>query len=138
MGKCILFVDDEPMVLKVLESVFRHHGYAPRCSMNGESALEIIERDHIRVCFVDLKMPGMDGLTLCGLIKKFDPTTCVYALSAFVDTFAADQYRRAGFDGVFNKPFTIDILLTAARDAFEKLDKSNATSGVPIFEKNSL
>lgn len=119
--KQILFVDDEKSILDVLATLFRPGGYVPRCSMDGREALEIVKRDHVRVCFVDLRMPIMDGMELCRQIKRIEPSASVYALSAFVDAYTPEQYREAGFDGYFRKPFKIDALLEAARTAFEKM-----------------
>lgn len=119
MKKSILFVDDEPLILKVLEMAFSNAGFTPLCSRNGAQALEILERNRIRICFVDLRMPVMDGLMLCMRIKQLDPTVRVYALSAFVDGYTAAQYQKVGFDGVFSKPFKFEELLNVAHAAFE-------------------
>lgn len=117
--KSILFVDDEPLVLKVLDMTFRNAGYTPLCSLNGVDALKILERNSIRLCFVDLRMPVMDGFVLCMRIKQLDPTVCVNALSGFVDGYTNDQYRKAGFDRVFSKPFKIEELLKVAHAVFQ-------------------
>lgn len=129
MEKTILFVDDEPMILKVLEGLFLNHGFSPRCASSGREALEIVTRETIRVCFVDLKMPLMDGLELCWRLKQRDPGICVYALSAYIDEFSPDQYRKAEFDGCFHKPFKIDALLNAGREAFEKVEEADRQCG---------
>ena len=117
----ILFVDDEPSILKVLECFARSHGYAPRCATSGEEALQMVIRDQIRVIFTDLRMPAMDGLELCRKIKELDPGACVYAVSGYVSAYTPDQFRDAGFDGYFPKPFKMDLLLEACRIAFDKV-----------------
>jgi CheY-like chemotaxis protein len=125
MQRQILFVDDEQTILDVLAAVFRSAGYSALCTMDGREALEIVRREHIRVCFVDLRMPAMDGMELCRRIKEIEPSALVHALSAFVDAYRPEQYCQAGFEGCFRKPFKIDALLEAARAAFEKLEKLN-------------
>ena len=121
MEKQILLVDDEKSVLHVLKTVFNRSGYAPRCAADGNEALEIVKRDHVRVCFVDLRMPGMDGMELCRQIKQLEPSASVFALSAFVDAHTPEQYQEAGFDGCCRKPFQVDALLKAAQEAFQKM-----------------
>ena len=122
MKKKILFVDDEKSILDVLRALFASEGYEPHCSLDGREALEIVRREHIHVCFVDLRMPVMDGMELCRQIKQIEPSASVYALSAFVDAYTPEQYDEAGFAGCFSKPFKIGALLKAARTAFEKLE----------------
>lgn len=117
MAGVILFVDDEEAILKILASLFRGSGFTPRCATSGKDALALLEEEHIHVCFVDLRMPEMDGMELCRRIKGRDPAACVYAVSAFVDHFTAEQFQEAGFAGTFHKPFDIELLLATARDA---------------------
>ena len=125
MERRILFVDDEELILKVLDRMFSAYGYSPRCSKDGNEALEIIAREDVRVFFLDLRMPSMDGMELCRRIKKLRPASCVYALSAFVDAFTPEQFGEAGFEGRFRKPFKIDMLLDTCREAFDKLERQS-------------
>ena len=62
MEKDVLLVDDEELVLKTLEQVFRGHGYTPHTASGGKQALEIMGRHKIQVIFLDLRMPAMDGI----------------------------------------------------------------------------
>ena len=120
-GKSVLFVDDESSVLSVMENLFRIHGYLPRCTLDPLEALDIVKSEGVRVCFVDLRMPAMDGMELCQRIKQIEPAAQVFALSAFANAYTPEQYREAGLDGTFHKPFKIDELLAACRGAFVKL-----------------
>lgn len=119
MHKKVLFVDDEKIILDVLAALFKSHGYAAHCTTNGNQALEIIKFEGIPVCFVDLRMPTIDGIALCRQIKHMDPSVRVFALSAFVDSYGPEKLREAGFDGHFRKPFKIQELLNAAEKCFE-------------------
>jgi len=129
MPRQLLFVDDEQAILDVLKALFRPAGCSIFCTLEGREALEIVKREHVRVCFVDLRMPSMDGMELCRRIKEIEPSATVYALSAFVEAYSAEQYREAGFEGSFRKPFKIDALLEAARTAFERQEKLNPPPG---------
>jgi CheY-like chemotaxis protein len=121
MEKRVLFVDDEKSVLAIMENLFGLHGYLPRCTLDPLEALAIVKKEGIRVCFVDLRMPAMDGLELCRRIKQIDPSAHVFALSAYMDAYRPEQYTEAGFSACFHKPFKIDELLGACRRAFAKL-----------------
>lgn len=130
MEKRVLFVDDEPPMLKILANLARSNGYTPSCATNGPEALEIIERDRIRVCFLDLRMPGMSGMELCKLIKEQDHDAHVFALSAFANAYKSDQYLAAGFDDHFTKPFKIAEIFGACAKAFEQMAQQNGAPPV--------
>ena len=65
MEKRVLFVDDEQSVLTVLATLFKLDGYVPRCTLDPEEAQEIVRSERVRVCFLDLRMPAMNGMELC-------------------------------------------------------------------------
>ncbi|MFC1498565.1 response regulator [Verrucomicrobiota bacterium] len=121
MEKKVLFIDDEKDILEMMIRLFDSEGFSPHYSTNPEKALGIIKRENIRVCFLDLRMPKMDGIELCRRIKQFDPNIQVYALSAFIEAYSPDQISEAGFEGALGKPFNLDEVLGAANRAFEKL-----------------
>jgi len=122
MDKDVLLVDDEELILTALDQVFRARGYTPHTASSGEQALEILKHCRIQVIYLDLRMPGMDGMTLCREIKQTYPDTHVYALSAFIGAFTPEQFADAGFEGCFNKPFKIDEIMRAGEEAFEKIE----------------
>ncbi|MEI6515146.1 MAG: response regulator [bacterium] len=126
MEKKILFVDDEPLILRVLESVFKADGYTAFSTTSGVEGLELVAREDIRVCFVDLRMPVMDGLELCRRIKAIQPDAHVFALSAYISGFKESEFRDAGFDCWLLKPFNIDQLLAVGRNAIDQLQKEEA------------
>lgn len=123
MEKRILFVDDEPSILRMLEALARSLGYSPRCTTSGAEALQIMQRDQIRVFCLDLRMPIMDGLELCKQIKKRDPGACIYALSAYVTSYRPALLRKLGFDEVFPKPFEVALLKNAFEKAFQEIER---------------
>jgi two-component system response regulator (stage 0 sporulation protein F) len=112
--KRILFVDDEIYILKTLNIVFKKLGYEPFITSSGEEALELVGLEKVRVCFLDLRMPEIDGMELCRRIKRVAPDARVYALSAYVDAFTPAEFSDAGFVGAFRKPFNFEELQDAA------------------------
>lgn len=122
MEKKILLVDDDKTILSVLEQVLKIEGFTPFVSSDGVEALELMLLEKIKVCFLDLRMPAMDGVELCRQIRESDPEARVYALSGFVDAYDEGELREVGFSDYFHKPFNIDEILTACQDSFEILD----------------
>ncbi len=123
MDRKILFVDDEKVILDMLERVFDKAGYTVHCAESAERALEVMGRENIQVIFLDLTLPGMNGVDLFRQIQRHKPTAIVYALTAYTTLFELEDCRQAGFDDYFAKPIDLKTLHKAAEDAFEKLER---------------
>ena len=123
MNERILIVDDEQIVLHMLNKAFNKVGYEVFCAESAADALDVLLREEIQVMFVDLKMPETDGLELCRKIRDKYPIACVFAITGYSSFFELANCRKAGFDDYFTKPFDLDLLFDAIRDAFAKLDR---------------
>ena len=71
---------------------------------NGKLCVEEIKNNKYDICFMDIKMPVMDGLEACRCIKKFNPCPFVVAVSASVLESDKNKCFRAGMDGYIPKP----------------------------------
>ncbi|MBW3022370.1 response regulator [Candidatus Woesearchaeota archaeon] len=123
MGRTILIVDDEAEIRNIFEQAFSQKGYEVRLSESAEEALEILKQGNINVMFLDLNLPGMNGIELCKQIKKMNPIAIIYAVTGYASIFEVVACRDAGFDDYFAKPVDLEILLKAGQDAFEKIDR---------------
>lgn len=123
MENKILVVDDEQMILGLMKNAFGKEGYEVYTAESAEKALEILQEENIQVMFLDLKMPGMDGVELCREIRKDRPMAIIYALTGYTSLFELSDCREAGFDDYFTKPANLEILFKTTQDAFEKLER---------------
>jgi DNA-binding response OmpR family regulator len=121
----ILVVDDEEIIRDILEQAFSQSGYTVRSAENAERALEILRGEKIQVMFLDLNMPGMNGLDLCRRIREEYPISVIHALTGHGSLFQLSDSRQAGFDDYFAKPVDLGVLYKAAEDAFEKIEMWN-------------
>ena len=119
----ILVVDDELAILTALEKVFSRAGYRAYLAETAEEALGILEKENINVMFLDLNLPGMNGVELCRKIRKDRPIAVIHAITGYASLFELTDCREAGFDDYFTKPANMEMLLTAAQNAFEKVDR---------------
>ena len=124
--KKILIVDDEVSIRDVMKNLFVVEGYEVITAENAEKALEILKKENLMVIFLDLKLPGMNGVDLCRCIRKENQIAMIHAMTGFSVLFNLLECREAGFDDYFIKPFDLDMLLKAAKDAFEKLERWKA------------
>lgn len=59
--RCVLLVDDNPLLLRSTEKILRKMGFCVTSAQNGEDALAVLETSHPEVIFLDLDMPVMNG-----------------------------------------------------------------------------
>ena len=121
MEKRILLVDDEAPILKMMTRAFARAGYEVGTAESAEEAIEMIKTYKYLVFFLDLNLPGMNGIDLCRRIRKDNPLTIIYAVTGFASTFEVFDCRQAGFEDYFTKPVELKKLLAAAEQAFQKL-----------------
>jgi CheY-like chemotaxis protein len=121
--KKILVVDDEVSILDMLKDAFSSAGYTVLTAESAENAINIFRQESIMVMFLDLNLPGMSGLELCKLIRKQNQIGIIYAFTGYSNFYGLLDCRAAGFDDFFVKPVKLDVLLKAAQEAFEKLER---------------
>ena len=66
---CILVVDDDEDVLFLMKQTLQSHGYNTTISPNGENIMDIITQSPPDMILLDIQMKGIDGGTVCQLIK---------------------------------------------------------------------
>jgi len=118
-----LVVDDESAIRDILEQAFSRTGYKVYSAESAEEAFEVLKKKKIRVVFLDLNLPGMSGVELAKQIREYWPMTIINAITGYVSFFELADCRKAGFDDYFPKPMNLEILIKAAQDAFEKIDR---------------
>ncbi|MDQ5986734.1 MAG: Sensor histidine kinase RcsC [Syntrophus sp. SKADARSKE-3] len=121
--KKILVVDDEVSILEMVKEVFESAGYTVLTAESAEEALKILKDDIILVMFLDIRLPGMSGVELCKRIRMKDQVSIIHAFTGYSNIFGLLECRAVGFDDFFVKPVKLDILLKAAQDSFEKLER---------------
>ncbi len=121
--KKILVVDDEVFVRQMLHKAFTKSGYEVTLAEDAEAALDVLTRENIQVMFLDLNLPGMNGLELCRTIRKDNPLAIIYAVTGYASLFELAECREAAFDDYFTKPVNLELLYHAADDAFTKIKR---------------
>ena len=123
MEKKILVVDDEAEICEMFTDAFGEEGYTVISAESAEKALELLTAEQCLVMFLDLNLPGMNGLDLCKKIKADFPLAICYAITAYTSLFELADCREAGFDDYFTKPTDMQLLYKVAQDAFEKIER---------------
>ena len=113
----ILLVDDEHEATDLLSKRLTRRGCICRCAHNGEEALALIEQERPDVVILDVKMPGMDGLSVLEKIKRLYPEIEVIMLSGHADPNSAVNGLRLGAFGYVMKPPNFNELWHLIEDA---------------------
>lgn len=121
--KKILVVDDEVLILDMLKEAFGSAGYTVLTAESAEDALKILKDESVMVMFLDIKLPGMSGVELCKKIRIENQVGIIHALTGYSNIYGLLECRAAGFDDFLVKPVKINLLLKAAQEAFEKLER---------------
>jgi len=81
-------------------------GHEVRCAYSGQEALEITASFQPEAAFLDVGMPGMDGVEVCKLIRASPPgrSICIAAVTGWGQPADRRRTQEAGFDHHFTKP----------------------------------
>ncbi len=123
MERKVLVVDDQPDIREIFQAFLEEFGFSVATAAGGEEALEILAREAIPVMFLDLNMPGMDGLELCRQVRQRQPQAQIFALTGYHKLFTPEAALQVGFNDYFTKPVDLHLLHNVALAAFEKLEK---------------
>ncbi len=123
----VLVVDDDVALGTVLVGLLGQAGWTAEHARDGEEAMRRVSTSPFDLVLTDLRMPGMDGLTLVGRIAEAAPELPVVMLTAHGSIPTAVQAMRAGAVDFLTKPFdrdeilfTVDKALRRARRAAEE------------------
>ena len=113
----VLVVDDEASIRDLLSKTLALAEYDIDVAPDGRSALERMRMYAYDLLIADLKMPGMDGLTLIREAKRFKADLPVLIITGFSTESSAIEAVNLGVAGYLTKPFRVPQVLAAAAKA---------------------
>lgn len=121
-GSKILLVDDEVIFTQNMSKLLTNRGYIVTVANSGDAAIRELEEMLFDVVVLDLKMPGMDGITTLKEIKKLGLFTECLILTGHGDIDSALEATRIGAYDYLTKPCEIDEFVAKIEGAWEKKD----------------
>lgn len=128
----ILVVDDEPSMLRYLQTVLELGSYRVTTASNGLEAVEKVQRDSPDLVLLDMVMPGADGLETLQRIRETRPSTKVVMLSCVRDTRKVAQAMRLGAQDYLSKPVQKEEMDEVLRFCLENTDPAAPGAGEAI------
>ncbi len=113
----ILVVDDEEIVRESLSSWFEEDGYKVDSAKDAVEALNKLNETRWDIYFLDIKMPGMDGMELHRRIREIDKEAVVIMITAYAAVDTAVQALKEGAFDYITKPFDPENLGHLVRNA---------------------
>jgi DNA-binding NtrC family response regulator len=123
MSKRILVIDDDRAVRRAFALSLEDTGYELETAESGETGITKVQGSRYDLIFLDLKMPGMNGVQTLQEIRKIDMDVPVYIITAFHEEFVS-QLKSAQQNGVqfelLRKPVDGKHLLMIVRGVLEE------------------
>ncbi|MEM7736607.1 MAG: response regulator, partial [Deinococcota bacterium] len=125
--KTLLFVDDTPAILKLLEAIFKPRGYASLFARHGREAVQTLQAQTVDLIILDLDMPIMNGYEFLAYLQKYDVDVPVIVVTA---TKVADHEFLDDHGVTFmEKPFLPTAIVKKVE---ELLEEGNQLRGISL------
>jgi DNA-binding response OmpR family regulator len=116
-GKRILVVDDDEDLGQNLADILVDRGYHVDVVASGELGLQRAEQRPYDLGVLDLRLPGMDGVTLCRRLKELRPAMVALLITAFATAGDVDNACSAGAAELVLKPLDCVRLLSLIKES---------------------
>ncbi|MBN2105682.1 sigma-54-dependent Fis family transcriptional regulator [bacterium] len=110
----ILVVDDEPRIQSALNSLLQDEGYTVKTVESGEDCIQQVTKVIYDLVFLDVKLPGMNGLEVLKHIRKLSPSTVIIMMSGQSDLTTAVRATKLGAHNFLEKPLNPERVLIEA------------------------
>jgi two-component system nitrogen regulation response regulator NtrX len=120
MKSRILVIDDEAAIRDSLRMILEYEGYEFLGAATGQDGLAVAERETPDLVFLDIKMPGMDGLEVLQRLRTANETLPVVMISGHATVTTAVEATRLGAFDFIEKPLASERVLVTIRNALDR------------------
>ena len=118
--RSVLLVDDDLDICANMADILDDLGYDVDVAHEGTTALRLVRRRPYDVAILDLRMPGMDGVTLCRELQQVRSGIVSFLLTAYSDANTAERAHDAGASHVLTKPTDVAKLVSLIDRAIDQ------------------
>jgi two-component system nitrogen regulation response regulator NtrX len=139
-GEHILVVDDEPAIQSTLRGVLEDEGYRVTAVGSGQDALALLAEEAPDLVFLDIWMPGLDGLDTLARITRLRPELAVVMISGHGTIETAVKATRLGAYDFIEKPLSLEKTLLTVTRALDhaRLARENASLRARLAERSEI
>jgi len=111
-GVKVLFVDDDAALRKIVKSQLTGMGYRVDEADDGQTAIEMLQKDSYALMLLDINMPTKSGIDVLKFLKEKKLQCRVIMLTGRVGFSIASESMKLGADEYVTKPFSLEYLLS--------------------------
>ncbi len=116
----ILVIDDEPGIRTTLTAILEEEGYNVVAAEDGYKGIEAAKKTKFKIAFIDVRMPGIDGVETFKEIKEISPDTIVFIMTAVLAEDILKEAVELGVQSILYKPLDIDLILRVIKEDVTK------------------
>jgi two-component system, NtrC family, nitrogen regulation response regulator NtrX len=116
----ILVVDDEAEIRRSVRMILEYEGHDVQEASSGPEALALVQREAPDLVFLDIKMPGMDGLEVLQKMREFNDGLPVVIISGHATVSTAVEATKLGAFDFIEKPLSSERVLVTIRNALDQ------------------
>lgn len=137
MGRRVLIVDDEKLIVKGIRFSLEQDGMDVECAYDGEEALEMARNKEYDIILLDVMLPKLNGFEVCQQIRDFSnvPIVMLTAKGEDMDKILGLEY---GADDYITKPFNILEVKARIKTIMRRTTKQNEAAQVKTVENGDL
>ena len=120
MKSRILVIDDESAIRDSMRMILEYEGYEFLGASSGQEGLALVERETPDLVFLDIKMPGLDGLEVLPRIRAVDESLPVVMISGHATVSTAVEATKLGAFDFIEKPLASERVLVTIRNALDR------------------
>ena len=136
----ILVIDDEAAIRDSLKMTLEYDGYEVMTAATGEEGVKLVEREAPDLVFLDIKMPGMDGIEVLQKLRHLTETVPIVVISGHADINTAVEATKLGAFDFIEKPLASERVLVTVRNAVDtrRLKTENRTYRKDAEKKHQI
>jgi two-component system nitrogen regulation response regulator GlnG len=124
----VLIIDDEEPIAWALKRAFEREGFRVAVAASAEAGLKQAAASRPDVIFLDVRLPGMDGLAALSELRRTAPDAAILVITAHGNLNTAVKAVEGGAFDYLAKPFDLAHALDAARRALHRAPPAEAAS----------
>ena len=113
----VLIVDDDNGIRFTLQGIIEDEGYSVRGAEDGYKAIELVKETAFHWVFMDIRMPGLNGVETYLEIKKISPESKVVMMTGFSVEALVKEALEEGVYAVLYKPLPVEQVLSLIKSS---------------------
>ena len=132
----IMIVDDNISICNSMSLILGHKGYAVTTAKDGFEAIKKDRENSFDLIFMDVKMPGMNGVETYRKIKQTRQDAVVIMMTAYAVKELVDEALQEGAYRAFHKPLDMEVVLRMVDEILEEKQTGDLTDTAPNVLEN--